>query len=199
MNADMLQSTIRALAKMISGYLVAKGIGSDQGNTELIVGIALGVIAWLQGLWHHARRPSLPPGNGTKGILSLLSLLLVVSPLALMWGCSATLAPGGAYSQKWLYEADNTVANAYTVLDTFMAWELQNHNYLSSNAPGVVLIEEKIRTNAPNYFAAYFTFRKGYLDATTPGDANTSSNLLFFSLANIQSLVSIANTNTFVH
>lgn len=93
-----------------------------------------------------------------------LTLLLTLAMLAV--GCGkTTLQKGGVYADKEvLYNADKTIVNAYSLMDTFVAWEFQNRAVLPAD---VTKIADRVRTEAKAYIKSAIALRDAYAIAPT--------------------------------
>jgi hypothetical protein len=106
----------------------------------------------------------------------LFSIVLAASLFVI--GC--TLAPGGAYSDKYLYTADLTISSSYKVLDTFLKFETDNRDVLLAKNPKVKVVADDIRTHAQAWFDAAEALRDSY--AANPSAINK---------ANLQSAIAV--------
>lgn len=52
--SDTNQTLIRSVLKIASGYLIAKGFGSD-GDWEVIIGGVVAVVSVAWGVWHRSK------------------------------------------------------------------------------------------------------------------------------------------------
>lgn len=87
-------------------------------------------------------------------------------------GCgTTTLQSGGAYTDKTLYTADQTITTSYTVFDTFLKWELTNRAALAS-VPEVTKFADSIRVNAQKWFSTAEALRDTYAANPTGTNAN---------------------------
>lgn len=85
-------------------------------------------------------------------------------------GCATTLDPQGVYhGDKVTYVADEVTVSLFEVLDGFTEWELRNRAVLSDR-PKVHAFAQKIRTEAPTWFASLSAVKKAY--AANPTAAN---------------------------
>lgn len=97
-------------------------------------------------------------------------LILMAAPET---GCKTTLAPGGKYTDVYLYTADATAKTATDAMSAFLKWEKQNRATLPS---GVVDAAKAIRVEYPKALQSYAAVRKAYIAApaatgTKPLDA----------------------------
>src|SRR3954468_15140403 len=95
------------------------------------------------------------------------NILILICALALT-ACTSTLPQSGPYQgDKVLYDADQTIATAYTALDVFVTWEKQNAAALSSQ-PQIHGAAERIRKGAKEWFRSAIVTRDAYAkDRTT--------------------------------
>jgi hypothetical protein len=103
-----------------------------------------------------------------------LILLLLFAFAAVFTGCQSTLDKSGPYAgDQILYNADQTIATAYDVLDTFVHWEKANQSSLPKSVHDSA---EKIRVNAPGWFKSATNLRKAYVAEPTPENRLKLSN-----------------------
>lgn len=98
------------------------------------------------------------------------SVLAVLGLLVLTAACG-TLAPGGAYKDKVLYETDLAITTAYDVVHTFVKWEYDNRAALKA-VPQITLAADNIRGNARMWFSSAIALRETY--AANPTSDNLS-------------------------
>ena len=84
-------------------------------------------------------------------------------------GCpSQPLAPTGVYNgDKVLYVIDQTEDTTFQFLDQFVKYEKANAATVS---PGTHAVAEKIRLNAPGYFASLAKVKAAYKAEPTPAN-----------------------------
>ena len=101
--------------------------------------------------------------------MKLLPKVLIPIALLALAACG-TLAPGGAYKDKVLYNADLTITTSYDVLHTFVIWEQNNRPVLHA-FPEVTKAADYVRANARQWLSSAIALRETY--AANP----TSENL----------------------
>lgn len=80
-----------------------------------------------------------------------LPLLL---PILLLTGCQTTLAPDGVYDgDVAIYNAENTIVQSYALMDTFLQWEYDNRESLSS-MPEIKQAADHIRENGERWISS---------------------------------------------
>jgi hypothetical protein len=87
-------------------------------------------------------------------------------------GCQRTLAPGGVYQDKVIYEADNAIKNSHALLQDFVTWEASNRAVLAQ-WPDIRKAADKIFTEGPAMFASMNALKEAY--AADPTDANRAA------------------------
>lgn len=96
------------------------------------------------------------------------SWALVAVSAMLMAGCG-TLDPTGPYhGDKVLYDADVMIATSYETIHTFVTWEYVNRQSLASK-PAIKVAADKMRTDAPRWFATALALRDSYQDNPNDG------------------------------
>lgn len=115
-----------------------------------------------------------------KLFLLTVALTALCAPLAILSGCSTTLAPAGVYKgDAFLYAVDQTVKLQYTGLQTFVKWEADNRSEITNRWPAVTKAADAVRKNAPGWFALEGVARADYIAAAAiaGGLAQSSTNL----------------------
>jgi hypothetical protein len=94
-------------------------------------------------------------------------LLLAAFAFALA-GCPATskvtLAPGGAYSDPIIFQADKSIDQAVTAMDGFIAWQSANSAYLAQ-WPEIAALAKSISTNEAQWVRDAYAARDAYIAA----------------------------------
>lgn len=72
-----------------------------------------------------------------------------------------TLAPGGAYKDKTLYDADLAITTGYDVLHSFVTWEYQNRGALKT-FPDITKAADNVRANARTWISSAIALREAY-------------------------------------
>jgi hypothetical protein len=102
-----------------------------------------------------------------------LFLLLLFSVCSVgLSGCkTAPLDPAGIYhSDETLHQADVAITSAYTVFDSFLAFEYQNHAALTAQ-PQVTAFAQKLRRESPQWFRSAIALRDAYAHAPASPEA----------------------------
>jgi hypothetical protein len=123
----------------------------------------------------------------------LLSALLLAGAMALLAaGCSkTTLSPTGAYQgDTFLYEADQTLLFDKAALDTFVSWEYQNRATITNQWPQVTVAADKVRAEAPQWFALAGIARASYVSIRQATGGLTNSPALNAAASNLTSQIS---------
>jgi hypothetical protein len=103
-----------------------------------------------------------------------LSSLILLAFAAVFFGCQGTLDKSGPYAgDQILYNADQTIATAYDVLDTFVHWEKTNQKAVPASVHEAA---ENVRRNAPTWFKSATNLRKAYIADPTPENRLKLSN-----------------------
>lgn len=89
----------------------------------------------------------------------LQTVLMPVLLLALV--ACGTLAPGGAYKDKTLYDADMAITTGYDVLHNFVTWEYQNRAALQT-FPAITQAADNVRANARTWISSAIALREAY-------------------------------------
>lgn len=101
-----------------------------------------------------------------------LSFLLLGSVLLMTPGCGH-LDPAGPYKgDQFLYGVDNTLVNSYSILHTFVKWEYDNRQAMSS-IPEIKKAADNIRANSQTWFATADKLRAAYVG--DPSQANRTA------------------------
>jgi hypothetical protein len=91
-------------------------------------------------------------------------LIIILAFALALTGCG-TLDPSGPYAgDKTLYQADQTIATSYAVLDSFLQWE----KHVGRSKPDVHALAEQIRREGPNWFRSATAIRDAYAAEPTP-------------------------------
>jgi len=102
-----------------------------------------------------------------------LVTLLVLLPALLLVGCG-TLDKTGVYAgDEFLYDTDRAIGLGYETIHSLIVWETANHEYLKANAPDVVKAADKMRSDAPMWFASAYVLRDAYV--ANPSSAGQTS------------------------
>lgn len=125
--------------------------------------------------------------NVVIGVVAGIALLGIV-------GCK-NLDPAGRYGKlgaagQWIYTFDAIVDQSYGLVDAAEKWELQNHAFLKTNAPNVVVVMEDIRVKAPRFFATYSTASVLYKTVQSVA----TSNAVVVAYSNITNATTVAST-----
>lgn len=124
------------------------------------------------------------------GILAFLALLLTIGPS----GCSkTTLAPGGAYSDVTVYQADKTINSAYDIMHDFVAWE-RKHRAVLAAYPDIGKSAQHIRDNARSYQESAQAMLDAYKKDPSAGNKSalqTSLTMLQAALVESQKYLSV--------
>lgn len=81
--------------------------------------------------------------------------------LLLALAACGTLAPGGAYKDKTLYDADVAITTGYDVLHNFVTWEYQNRGALKT-FPDITKAADNVRANARTWISSAIALREAY-------------------------------------
>jgi hypothetical protein len=87
-------------------------------------------------------------------------------------GCQS-LAPGGAYSDKYLYTTDVTITSSYQVIDTFLKFELANRQALLVQNPKIKVLADDIRAHYQSWNNTAIALRDAY--AGNPSAVNKTN------------------------
>ena len=129
--------------------------------------------------------------NVVIGIVASIALLGIV-------GCKS-LDPAGSYGKlgtagQWIYTLDAVVDQSYSLVDAAEKWELQNHAFLKTNSPNVVVVMEDIRVKAPRLFATYSSASVLYKTLAGGGQEALASNAVVIAYSNITNTTAVAST-----
>lgn len=98
--------------------------------------------------------------------------------LVLLVSACGTLDKTGPYAgDRILYEADQTIATSYAFLDTFVTWEKTNAAGLTAQ-PAIHQVADKIRREAPQWFASAVVLRDAYAREPTPANRQSLAAVL---------------------
>lgn len=98
----------------------------------------------------------------------LLSRLAIITAFAVMLvaGCATKLSPTGVYQgDAFLYQIDQTIVFQKAVLQTFVKWEYDNRGEITNRWPAVTIAADKVRAEAPKWFALEGLARADYMAA----------------------------------
>jgi hypothetical protein len=94
-------------------------------------------------------------------------LLLAAFAFALA-GCPATskvtLAPGGAYTDPVIFQADKSIDQAIVAMDGFVAWQSANATFLAQ-WPEIAVLAKSISTNEGQWVRDAYAARDAYIAA----------------------------------
>lgn len=93
-------------------------------------------------------------------LLAVLGLLLCIGSADT--GCKATLSPGGAYTDVYLYTSDATVKTSTDAMSAFLKWEKANRATLP---PAVIDAAKVMRVEFPKGLQSYAAVRRAYIAA----------------------------------
>jgi len=97
----------------------------------------------------------------------LAACLLCMFAALYVTGCktgSVTLAPGGAYSDPIVFQADKSIDQAITAMDGFIAWQSANAAYLAQ-WPEIATLAKSIHDNEATWVKDAYAARDAYIAA----------------------------------
>jgi len=117
-----------------------------------------------------------------KHIITLAVCLLAA-------GCQTNLEPGGAYTDKVVFRADQTINSSYDILRVYLKWEMNNREALKS-VPEITASADYIRSN----MRLWFNTATSLVDAYKVAPSVTGKEELDKAISIIQTAVAEAAT-----
>jgi hypothetical protein len=115
--------------------------------------------------------------------MKLFKLVCFGFLLALVGAGCGTLDKGGVYhGDKALYATDATLRTTVEGIDSFLKWEVANHEALKVSNPEVPKFANQLRDSVPTWFESAKAMRSAYIANPTPENA-----------ANVQNIVNLLN------
>ena len=198
MNTDQISSIVRTVLKIVSGLLLAHGLGDTATliNTPDVVGLIILIVSLLWSHFHHASPPSSNGGSSAGGV-GLLVALGVAS--LLFTGCHAPqLEPGGAYApaivstnaagavtvspvtapETALFIADASYRLAYDAVDGVLKFEYQNRAELAAKFPKLKPALDKLRPQIWRIEQRWALARRAYKASPSPAGLSQIQTIL---------------------
>lgn len=121
------------------------------------------------------------------------ALALAVCAMVCVPGCATRLAPGGAYTDPYIFRADQTAKAAYDSITVCLGWEKANRATLPD---AVRSAAKEIRETAPRAFVSYAAVSRAYKTAPAQvGTVAVDKALAVLTASLTESAKWLSNTN----
>ncbi len=143
MNTDQIASIVRTVLKIVSGILLAHGLGDTASiiNTPDVVGLVVLLVSAIWSHFSHASPPDATGGSSKAGGVGLLVSLGVAS--LLLTGCAGSL-------NKKAFDAEMTAATtAHVAMTSYgVYWDKAYANPTAFNRTPAALVTEREKVSA---------------------------------------------------